>query len=351
MTALIAAGALTGCHGGGGTTSTSASSSYNPSDTVVFVNGAPITEGELYTDMQAFVPTNQNGEPTGRAVLGRIIANKLTEGLAANNSVTPTDDEINDQITMMRLRREAASVKPFEDQLTDAGLTIDYVKNWDIIPMLCQINILGMGKTITDDQVSAFYNAHISDQFTVPERAHIKRIVLESKMDADDVSSQIQKGATFESLVSRSMDKSLPDGDLPQWVYLDQKTTVPQMANLVSAIKNTPIGGTSEPINVQGSWWIVKVVSREPRVTWPLDQVKGYIKVYLLQQAGQTDTNALNSFQQNMHNKQQFAVITPVDPMFKELVYEITNPSPVVPQYKSAPPVSATPAPAGKPAQ
>jgi len=206
-----------------------------------------ITEPQFYSQLQNFIPNSspQSGAPigqtTGRLVLQQLLLNLMVEGLAQDEGVAPTDAEINTQYSNIELIQNARNIKPFDQALTDAGLTPQLFKDLQVKPQLAQLNLLTKGVTVTDADVEKFYNANKDKQFTKPARVHIKRIVVATLPEAQEIAKAIAGGQTFESQVSKSLDKSSPDGDVMQWVPVDNPD--PRMAAVTKPIKSVPVGG------------------------------------------------------------------------------------------------------------
>ena len=95
-----------------------------------------------------------------------------------------TDAQVDEQYQTLQFQTNRSSVKSFDDQLKQNGLTPDFVKKSQIIPELCQFNEITKGVTVTDAEIKAYYDLHKNDQFTDPDEAHIKRIQSSTEADA-----------------------------------------------------------------------------------------------------------------------------------------------------------------------
>ncbi len=339
-----AAAALTGMIAGCGKNATVSGpgASLDPASAVVTVNGVPITQGEFYTDLQAFrFGQNQQPEPAGRALLRQMIQDALVEQLAKKQNVYPTAAQISDQLNNYALLQEAESVEPFDEQLKDIGLTTGDIERSQIVPQLCQLNLLSQGVTPTDADIQGFYNANMNTEFTEPNRAHIKRMVLATEGDARDVFQKIQAGSTFEAQYPRSIDKQFVDGDIPAWVPMDHPDA--KMAPLVNALAKTDVGKVTPPVQIRGTWWISEVIAKQPRELLPLEKVKSLIGIALRQQHIQSNPTAMMDFQNDLRNAQISANIVVADARYQPVISQIENPPPMGPNSAMAP--SASPPP------
>jgi parvulin-like peptidyl-prolyl isomerase len=346
---VAAAGALVGCNKGSANTNLGAGSS---DANIATVNGTPISNEDFYITLQSYRPQSSTAnQPAGRVKLRQLIEDAIVEQLAKKDNVYPTDAQVTEQLNNIRMVQELNSVQPFDQQLKAQGLTEDYLKRLQIIPQLCQLNLLAKGITVTDADVKAYYDRHKADMFTKPERAHIKRMVLASEADAKAVYAQLQKGASFEQLnAAHSMDKQLVDGEFTQWLPLDNPHT-PEAKPLFNAIRETAVGQTTPPVQFQGTWWIVKVVEKKPKQVFDFNTAEPMVHMSMMQQKVAADPSRYTVLEQNLRNATMAADIDVEDPRYKQLVDDMKNP-PIVPEpaASTAPPPSPTTVPANAPA-
>ncbi|MGI4789533.1 MAG: peptidyl-prolyl cis-trans isomerase [Janthinobacterium lividum] len=351
---------LTGCNhaatndsGSGGNSITTSGGDSGPVATLTTPKGSTLTlsQTEFYDQLQGFIPNGSPqsfapvGQPAGRLVIQQLLQNLIFEGLAQDQSVAPTDAEVDQQYANIKMIQEARSTKPFDQALADAGLTPDVFKSLQVKPQLAQLKLLTKGATVSDADIQAFYTANKDKSYTEPARVHIKRIVLATMDQAQQVSKAIAGGQTFESQVAQSLDKSSPDGDVPQWIPLDPAP--PSLGALIGPIKTAAVGSVTAPIavagaNRQSTYWVVKIADRvDKKVVLPLGQVKDLIRAQLLQQKAQSDPTAQEGFQQELRDFQSQVKIT-TSPQYASVVQALTHPAP-------PPPTASSPAPGSAP--
>jgi hypothetical protein len=352
---------LTGCNHAGTADSTGNSISTDSGDsgpvaTVTTPKGSTLTltQNEFYDQLQGFIPNGSPqsfapvGQPAGKLVIQQLLQNLMFEGLAQDQGVAPTDAQVNQQYDNIKMIQSARSTKPFDQALKDAGLTADVFKDLQVKPQLAQLNLLTKGATVSDADILAFYNANKDKAFTEPARVHIQRIVVGSLAQAQQIAKAIAGGQTFESQVVQSLDKSSPDGDVPQWIPLDPAPA--GLGAVITPIKTAKVGSVTPPITVPGpngqsTYWLVKVVARvDQKQVLPLDQVKELIRAQLLQQKAAADATAQQGFQTELRDFQGAVKITTA-PQYASVVQALTHPAPPPPSF-SAP----APAPGGAPA-
>lgn len=354
--------ALSGCNHAGTTDSSGNTASSDPASsgpvatlTTPKKNTLTLSQAEFYDQLQGFVPNASPqqfapvGQPAGRLVMQQLLQNLLFEGLAQDQGVAPTDAQVNQRYDSIKAFQDARSTKPFDQALTDAGLTSDVFKDLQVKPQLAQLNLLTKGATVSDADILAFYNSNKDKAFTEPARVHIKRIVAGSLAAAQEISKAITGGQTFESQVAQSLDKSTPDGDVPQWVPLDPPPA--GLGALIKPIKAAAVGSVTPPITVPGpggqnTYWVVKVVARvDTKTVQPLDQVKDLIRIQLLQQKAQADSAAQEGFQTELRDFQNGVKIT-APPQYASVVQALTHPAPPPPSAPGGLP-SGGPSPGG----
>lgn len=362
LLSALSALALAGCHHSA-TDNTDGQLSLNGSAAVATVNGQPITQQTFYNQLQNYRPNQQAvGLPAGQAVLRGLISQVLVEQLAQKQGVAPTQDQINALYTFQQAINEASSVKTFDQLLAENDLTAQDYQNYQITPQLAQMNLIDKGQPpITDAAISTYYAQHKA-QFTEPNRVHIKRIVVATPADAQRIYGQIQKGQSFDSMVSQSMDRTFPGGDVPLWVSLDAPPNpqilppgiLPSLKKAAAAEKASgpgPASVTPPYVSPQGGVWIVQVVDQKPKTVLPLSQVQGGIRDILMTQQAQQNPSLAEAFQQQLSTFQSQSKISIPDPRYAQFLAVLTAPPPPTPSLPlpSAPsPAPATPAPKPK---
>lgn len=343
---------------GGGASFTANGSDGGPVATVTTPknNVLDLSQTEFYDQLQGFIPNGSPqsfapvGAPAGRMVIQQLLQNLIVEGLAQDQGVAPTDAEINQQYNNIKLIQEARSTKTFDQTLADAGLTPDVFKDLQVKPQLAQIKLLTKGATVSDADITAFYNANKDKAFTEPPRVHIKHIAVGSLAQAQQISKAIAGGQTFESQVGQSTDKSSPDGDIAQWIPIDPAP--PSLGPLIGPIKTAKVGTVTAPIAVGPSaFWLVKIVDRvDQKQVQPLDKVKELIRAQILQQKAAADPQAQQQLQQQLRDFDSAVKIT-APTQYASVVQALTHPAPLPPSLPSpGGPAPGGPAPGSAPA-
>ncbi len=326
----------------------------NANDTVATVDKQSIPQSQFFVQLQNYAvnPQAPSAAPAGRSVLQSMIVNLCYEGLAAQQGVAPTDAEVNTMYDNIKLVQDSQTIKPFEQRLSESGLTPQDVKDIQLRPQLAQIKMLTKGDPApTDADIKKYYDDNKLTQFTKPDRAHVKGIALANQADAQKIYKEIQGGQKFETFLPQSLNKQLVDGEFLQWVPLDAAKN-PALAPLIKGINATAQGQTSAPVSFQGAWWLIQVVEKKAKETVDFDQVKTLIPFILTEQKAQiapTDPPAVQQakvqkardvqtqeqdYQKNLANSGGIK-ISLAGQQYTQLMNDLKNPPP--PQQVGAP--------------
>ncbi len=135
--------------------------------------------------------------------------------------------------------------------------------------------------TITDTQARAAYSASM-DNFRMPERVHVRHILIKTTGKADsekksleakaqDLLKQLKGGADFAELAKKSSEdpgSGQQGGDLG-WVVRGQ--TVPAFEQAAFSLKPKDLSGV---VSTEYGYHILQVLEKEPARVKPFDEVK-----------------------------------------------------------------------------
>lgn len=201
-----------------------------------------------------------------------------------------------------KVKLDYAYIKPEDLQtkiaVDDAEIKAAYEKNKSKYQIpekrvvryaIVDVTQIRQGLQISDAQLETQYKKDIQ-QYQVPNRVHVEHILLmtvgkpdaeveEVKKRAEDILSQLKKGAKFEDLAKKySEDPGTKDkgGDLG-WIV--QRQTVPEFEKAAFSL---PKGSLSEVVKTQYGFHILKIMDKETEHTQPLEEVKDKIRTKLV---------------------------------------------------------------------
>ena len=154
------------------------------------------------------------------------------------------------------------------------------------------------GVTVTDDDIRQYYNQH-TDQYKVPERVHVRHILVKTpppgtdgKVDqkavdavrakAEGLLNQIKNGASFEELAKKNSDdpgSAQKGGELPPF---QKGAMVPEFEQAAFALQNK--GQLSGLVKSTYGFHIIQLIDKQQPHTKSLDEVKADIVPILKQQ-------------------------------------------------------------------
>ena len=144
---------------------------------------------------------------------------------------------------------------------------------------------------VTEDEIHDYFVMHPKD-FVVPEKVHVKLILLktpeggdqnaadEVKAKAAELLKRIRAGEDFEALArAESQDTTSAEkgGDLG---FIAKGSLAPE---LEEAAFKTEVGSVSEPVKTKQGYYLIKVVEKQPEVARPYEAVHDEIKAKLLE--------------------------------------------------------------------
>lgn len=144
----------------------------------------------------------------GFLTLQQLVNERLMIQLAKDKGVAPTAKEIDDEIAL----REKDS-PGFVATYTAAGFSTDDLK-YDILVQLSEFKLTTMGITITDFQVTKFYEDN-KIRYTLPKRFKVRLIAVSSDAEKKAVDDALAGGKSFAEVATQlSRDVSRFDGGL-----------------------------------------------------------------------------------------------------------------------------------------
>lgn len=222
---------------------------------------------------------------------------------AVTDWMTVSDEEVDREFTLrnerVRLEVVALTADSFRDQVTVTDPEVaayfesrreDYrIGEQRKVKMLLLDRDLALTKVVLPaGDVERFYNDNIQ-QYQTPEQIRASHILLNTagkdeatvRQEAEDILQQVKAGGDFAALASKfSEDEGsrANGGDLD---YFARGRMVPEFETAAFALE---VGQTSELVQSQFGFHIIKVTDKRPAVTQPLDDVRPQIEDQLKRQ-------------------------------------------------------------------
>lgn len=286
----------------------------DPARIVATVNGEEIKGGEYYRRME-YLPgvAKPMGRsyaefPPGFLTIEQLVTERLVFQLAKQKGALPTDLEVDAEL---KTRQE--DNPQYLEQWTANGRTLDELK-YQIRYELTQFKIQTFGVTITNQEIDNHYKSAIA-QYTLPKRAKLRVIVVQSEGDRDTVDAALKSGKAFAEVAKQySKDVSRTQGGEYGTVPYGYLNT--QVKTAVEAIK---IGQTTGWLTTSndGKNTFLKFLLEDvvPESKLPLDaKLRRNIRRTLMLNIGQNK----NDIQKEMVAIRQQAKIDIKDPAFAD---------------------------------
>jgi peptidyl-prolyl cis-trans isomerase C len=130
---------------------------------------------------------------------------------------------------------------------------------------------------ISDDEMKKFYDQN-KDKFKSGEQVKASHILVKSESSAQDILSQLKKGASFEELARKnSADASAAKGGDLGW--FSKGTMVPEFDKVAFGLKD---GELSNVVKTPYGFHIIKVTGKRAAGVRSFDEVKDQIKAAMM---------------------------------------------------------------------
>lgn len=275
-------------------------------NTVATVNGQNITASDYIQELHRRI---------GQDVLRSMIEQDITIQWAKNEKVGPTQDQINQQIEV--LKREGV----YEDQVKALGE--DGLKN-ELEATQARINLAEKFYKPSDKDLEQAYNM-MKVRYVHGPRKQVALIINPDKSQIDKAAADIAKGMKFEDAASKYTYRQFMMRGMIKLFVADDQPGLP--ADLVKAAKDTKVGDVSKSFALKqtgspSQYVILKVLQEQPKADMKLKDVKDEIAGNVALQKAQMDPG----FQKKLNAQKKKAKIDVSVPEFKDLVQDFKNP-------------------------
>lgn len=275
-------------------------------DVLARVNGEPIGKPEFERALRAVeaqagqpVPAERRNE-IYRDVLEQLVSYHLLVQETKTRKIVVTDADLSGQLA--QIKQQFPSEDEFTKALASQNLTIasltEQMRQDMALSKLVESEVKPQIK-VEETDIKQFYDQN-PDRFQEPESIRASHILFkldpgatdvqkkESRQKAEDVLKQVKNGGDFAALAKEHSDdgSAAQGGDLN---FFGRGQMVPPFETAAFALKS---GETSEIVESQFGYHIIKLTDRRPSRTVPLADVAARIGQFLTSQQQQEKTNA-----------------------------------------------------------
>lgn len=276
-------------------------------DVLARVNGEDVTKQEFEEFLQSLearaggeVPADQRDQ-VYRRIVDQMIGYKLLQQEAKARSIAVSDTEVEERIG--ELKKQFPSEDVFMQMLIDRKMTLDEIRadaRSDMaVGKLIETEIADK-VALKPEQVQEFYEKN-PDQFQQPERVRASHILITIPQGADDaakaqartkaeqVLTDLKAGKDFAALAkehSQDPGSAAQGGDLG---FFEQGQMVGPFNDAAFSLQP---GSTSDLVETQFGFHIIKVAEKQPARTIPLAEVRPQVEQFLQNRNREEQTEA-----------------------------------------------------------
>ena len=129
---------------------------------------------------------------------------------------------------------------------------------------------------VTDAEAEQYYLSH-RNEFTVPERVNVKRIIFDSKEKAQEAQAAFKKGMSFEEFKKQHPELKIKIDTL----WLQHTETGSEMERIAFSLRE---GELSDVLAAQKGYYVLRVEEKSPGRTQSFDEVKKALSARLQQE-------------------------------------------------------------------
>jgi parvulin-like peptidyl-prolyl isomerase len=244
---------------------------------------------DQYAEIDRTAPPDRKAalrEETRLGLTNELINELLIKDRADRLGITISDAELKEAVGRLKQQYGITTDQQFEESLRSSGLTRTEMEA-RLRDTLTTNKVFGRElrsrEQLTDAELRERYNRE-KDAFRLPERAHLREIVVlkpetgspdEARTRAAEIAEAARKpGTDFAALATTMSDSGTKDkgGDLGEVAKGDL------VADLDKAVFNAPQGTVIGPLETKSAWHIMKVEQRLPSEVPAFESVKDKLK-------------------------------------------------------------------------
>ncbi|MFC1856178.1 peptidyl-prolyl cis-trans isomerase [Thermodesulfobacteriota bacterium] len=204
----------------------------------------------------------------------------LLKRIAKREKVTVVSEEVTKEIERLM---DGYSKMSFNEMLKSEGMTLDELRRLTLTRLILQkvLNeIIYKDITISDDEVSAFYN-QFKSSFHHPEQYKIKKITVEDEIRAKEAYEKLKKKEIDFDTATEEYSIVLDPTNIDEQDYIE-KSGIPE--EFESAFSSLKPGNITNVINTPKGFHILKLEDVKPERIASIDEVSTRIERILREQ-------------------------------------------------------------------
>lgn len=225
-------------------------------------------------------------EQTRLGLTNELINELLIKDRADRLGITVSDPELKEAVNRLKQQYGITTDQQFDESLRSSGLTRSEMEA-RLRDTLITNKVFGRElrsrEQLSDAELRERYNRE-KDAFRLPERAHLREIVVlkpengpvdEARTRANEIAEAARKAGTDFAALASTMSES---GTKAQGGDLGEVSKGDLVADLDKAVFNAPPGTILGPLETKSAWHIMKVEQRLPSEVPAFESVKDKLK-------------------------------------------------------------------------
>jgi len=270
-------------------------------DAIGKIDGYTIKKTDIYDEVM-----NRLGEDQMISLIDEIAQTKVIELESEKAGVKVTDEDIKLELGNFMKSYGFETEEDMNAALAQSGMTLEDLKNTQIIPNL-KIRLLFQNKhPVTEDELKKYFEDNKDSKFaTTPKEVKASHILVETKEEADAVLAELKGGKDFAALAK---EKSLDPGSKEQGGdlgFFGRGVMNPRFETAAFALTK---GETSDVVEADNGFHIIKVTDIKEAVVPEYDSVKSDVKqAYYNEKMGTEAYDWLESLKRDRNYKNLIA--------------------------------------------
>ena len=251
-------------------------------EVVATVNGTSLTQKDLDAELDRLIPkitfhrsvSNEKRKFYYDQALQELINRELQYQDAVARNMKPEKEKLDAQ--MEKIRNKFKTPEEYRAALEKEGLSEEKVRARVEKEMMIQAifsDTVTAKAKVSDEEAKKYYDKNAS-RFKQPEGVKLRLISTKDEKKARDILAMLKSGDDFGEIAYNMSEDSyrVKSGDIG---YMHKGRMVPEIEDAAFKLK---IGETSDVINAEDTWFIIKLEDKKPEHQMSFEEVRDKLK-------------------------------------------------------------------------
>ena len=251
-------------------------------EVVATVNGTSLTQKDLDAELDRLIPkiTFHRSVPNEKRkfyydqALQELINRELQYQDAVARNMKPEKEKLDAQ--MEKIRNKFKTPEEYRAALEKEGLSEEKVRARVEKEMMIQAvfsDTVTAKARVSDEEAKKYYDKNAA-RFKQPEGVKLRLISTKDEKKARDILAMLKSGDDFGEIAYNMSEDSyrVKSGDIG---YMHKGRMVPEIEDAAFKLK---IGETSDVINAEDTWFIIKLEDKKPEHQMSFEEVRDKLK-------------------------------------------------------------------------